>query len=109
MDSEDDSAHSEAVDDGHEDNNASNVSDADATSTSDKENAPPTPSTAYVAKLEAELEALKGELASAKKLRAEEMNATRRTQARLYEFVAQVQGIHEDAVLVADSMIVRNV
>ena len=75
--------------------------DADASSTSDKENVPVPPTAAYVAQLEAEIQALEGELALANELRAEEMDATRRTRARLFQYIARVQGL-------AESMIVRD-
>ncbi len=75
--------------------------DDDPGSTSDKENIPAVPTAAYVAQLESEIEALQGELALANELRAEEMDATRRTRLRLYQYIGRVQGL-------AESMIVRD-
>lgn len=77
------------------------VGDGDAGLTSNEENIPAAPTAAYVSQLESEIEALKGELALANELRAEEMDATRRTRVRLYQYIARVQGL-------AESMLVRD-
>lgn len=62
-----------------------------------------------VARLEAEIKTLKAELESVNGFRAEEMNVTRKIQVRLYMFAGQVQGLYDESIRLADSMMVRDI